>query len=374
MDKNLLNEQIEKLGIYELRSLARSMGVQSPTSKKREELISAIKGIQSGVIKPQFNNFGRPVKKLSNQNELLSNLIINGDKELEDKIKKEENDDSEYIVFQQNFDSDDNPLNYNLISFKGIVRKTEKGSYYALNNLKIGTKTYVLIDDMQVKKFNLIVGDLIEGSAYMHSSKSYAKLNNIQYINGEEKENNFYDLDCELIIPEKDLDETLKQGRCKINFVEGVDGSINYIAKKSKEYTQKGFNSIVLGLEISIETKLKLDKIENITEIVSLIEDEASFSYDKILDAINHSNSMFYHNKNVVLFVLDAMSLYRVLDAVYKSNSTFHDEQVKYLIRKLLGSAKSSKASSISNIVLFYDYQKNQYINEYNDLLTITKS
>lgn len=374
MDKNLLSEQIEKLGIYELRSLARSMGVQSPTSKKREELISAIKDIQSGTLKPQFNNFGRPVKKLSNQNELLSHLIINGDKELEDKIKKEENDDSEYIVFQQNFDSDDNPLNYNLITFKGIVRKTEKGSYYVLNNLKIGTKTYVLIDDAQVKKFNLIVGDLLEGSAYMHSSKAYAKLNNIQYINGEVKENNIYDLDCELIIPEKYLDETLKQGRCKIDFVDGVDGSINYIEKKSKEYGQKGFKSIVLGLEISIETKLKLDRIENITEIVSLIEDEASFSYDKILDAINHANSMFYHNKNVVLFVLDAMSLYRVLDAVYKSNSIFHDEQVKYLIRKLLGSAKSSKTSSISNIVLFYDYQKNQYVNEYNDLLTIIKS
>ena len=374
MDKNLLSEQIEKLGIYELRSLARSMGVQSPTSKKREELISAIKDIQSGTLKPQFNNFGRPVKKLSNQNELLSHLIINGDKELEDKIKKEENDDSEYIVFQQNFDSDDNPLNYNLITFKGIVRKTEKGSYYALNNLKIGTKTYVLIDDAQVKKFNLIVGDLLEGSAYMHSSKAYAKLNNIQYINGEVKENNIYDLDCELIIPEKYLDETLKQGRCKIDFVDGVDGSINYIEKKSKEYGQKGFKNIVLGLEISIETKLKLDRIENITEIVSLIEDEASFSYDKISDAINHANSMFYHNKNVVLFVLDAMSLYRVLDAVYKSNSIFHDEQVKYLIRKLLGSAKSSKTSSISNIVLFYDYQKNQYVNEYNDLLTIIKS
>ena len=374
MDKNLLIEQIEKLGIYELRSLARSMGVQSPTSKKREELISAIKDIQSGVLKPQFNNYGRPVKKLSSQDELLSKLIINGDKELEEKIKQQEDDDNEFIVFQQNFDSDDNPLNYNLISFKGIVRKTEKGSYYALNCLKLGVRTYVLIEESQIKKFNLIVGDLIEGSAYMHSSKAYAKLNNVQYINGEEKENNSYDLERELIIPNKDLDETLKQGRCKIDFVNGVDGSINYITTKSKEYALNNYKSIVLGLEISIETKLKLDRIENITEIVSLIEDEASFSYDKILDAINHANSMFYHNKNVVLFVLDAMSLYRVLDAVYKSNANSHNEQVKHTIRKLLGIAKSSNSASISNIVLFYDYQKNQYADECNDLLTITKS
>lgn len=374
MDKSGFCDQIEKLGIYELRSLARSMGVQSPTSKKREDLISAIKDIQSGKLKPKFNNYGRPVKKLSSQDELLSKLIINGDKELESKIKQQQEDDSDYIVFQQNFDKDDNPLNYNLIKIKGFVRKTEKGSYYALNCLKLSVKTYVIIEEAQVNKYNLIEGDLIEGSAYMHQSKGYAKLNNIQFINGEEKERNVYNFEQDLVIPQRVLDNSFLQGRCKIDVVDDLDNSIEYVKSKSKEFATKGCNCVVLGLEISIETKLKLDRIENITEIVSLIDDESYFSYEKIIDTMNHINSMFYHNKNVVLFVLDAMSLYRVLDSVFKSSPNLHAEQVKHTIRKLMGSAKASSTSSISNIFLFYDYQKNQYLNEFNDMLTITKS
>lgn len=375
MDKNLFDKQMEKLGIYELRSLARSVGVKSPTTKKREELLKLISDIMAGKTTPLYNNrFGRPVKNLSNQDELMSNLLIFGDKELEDKIKKVEIKDHYDLLFKQELSKEDEPLNYNLIEVKGIIRKTEKGSYYALNCLKISVKTYVLIEEKFINENNLIEGDLIEGTAYLSPNKNYAKLNLIQKINGEDKQKNVYDLEKEVIIPQKSLENNFLQGRCKVEVVKDLDASINYIKEKTKVYSLKNCVFVVLGLEISIETKLKLDQIENITEIVSLIEDKSYFSYEKILDTINHVNSLFYHNKNVVMFALDTMSLYRVLDVVFKSSNNIHDERVKYTIRKLLGCAKASQSSSISNIMLFYDYQKTNYLNEYNDLVTLCNS
>ena len=43
LDKNKKIElEVKKLGIFELRGLAREVGVSSPTTKKREELIDLI--------------------------------------------------------------------------------------------------------------------------------------------------------------------------------------------------------------------------------------------------------------------------------------------------------------------------------------------
>lgn len=57
----------EKLCIYELRKLAREIGVKSPTSLKRAQLLEKIKAIESGIEQPYIkkSNKGRPVKQLN---------------------------------------------------------------------------------------------------------------------------------------------------------------------------------------------------------------------------------------------------------------------------------------------------------------------
>lgn len=57
-------EQLKKYSIYQLRFLARHIGVRSPTTKKREELIEKILAIQNGEEQPYYapNNKGRPAK------------------------------------------------------------------------------------------------------------------------------------------------------------------------------------------------------------------------------------------------------------------------------------------------------------------------
>ena len=67
MENKINNDLLKKMGIYELRELARQVGVESPTTKKRAELCEQILKISSGEIKPSHSsvNKGRPPKSIS---------------------------------------------------------------------------------------------------------------------------------------------------------------------------------------------------------------------------------------------------------------------------------------------------------------------
>ncbi len=59
-------EELENLGIFELRTLGREMGAKSPTTANKADLIQTILDIQSGKIKPEENKTkrGRPPKTI----------------------------------------------------------------------------------------------------------------------------------------------------------------------------------------------------------------------------------------------------------------------------------------------------------------------
>ena len=70
--------EVKKLGIFELRGLAREVGVTSPTTKKREELIENIlerinKGRLDEVV---VTKKGRPFKKLTVVDNLLNSMTM----------------------------------------------------------------------------------------------------------------------------------------------------------------------------------------------------------------------------------------------------------------------------------------------------------
>ena len=58
--------EVKRLGIFELRALAREVGVQSPTTKKREELIvNILERINNGQLDDVVvTKKGRPYKRL----------------------------------------------------------------------------------------------------------------------------------------------------------------------------------------------------------------------------------------------------------------------------------------------------------------------
>lgn len=77
MDKNA--KSLEDLSIYELRDVARNVGVQSPSSKKKDTLIQEIKDIISGKQKPHVRttNKGRPARSIAQMSTIFDVMMPN---------------------------------------------------------------------------------------------------------------------------------------------------------------------------------------------------------------------------------------------------------------------------------------------------------
>ena len=76
---NNISEQelkVKELGVFELRGLAREVGIKSPTTKKRDELITLIlEKFKSGItLEQEGKRKGRPFKKLTSIDELVNSI------------------------------------------------------------------------------------------------------------------------------------------------------------------------------------------------------------------------------------------------------------------------------------------------------------
>lgn len=62
--KDFTNRELQLMDIHKLRDLARSVGVNSPTSKKKGDLVQDILDIVTGKVLPEYKNInrGRPAK------------------------------------------------------------------------------------------------------------------------------------------------------------------------------------------------------------------------------------------------------------------------------------------------------------------------
>ena len=90
-------EQLEKFSVYDLRKIARNIGVKSPTILKKRQIIDEIMQIQSGLKQPNIpSKRGRTVmkgednlinceKESANKKELIINALL---KEVRIKLEK----------------------------------------------------------------------------------------------------------------------------------------------------------------------------------------------------------------------------------------------------------------------------------------------
>ncbi len=77
MDNNLSVEKLNSLGIYELRTIARQIGVYSPTTLKKGEIIEKIQNIITGKEKPseKKSKQGRPAKGITKLNDIMDIFV-----------------------------------------------------------------------------------------------------------------------------------------------------------------------------------------------------------------------------------------------------------------------------------------------------------
>ena len=121
-------EAISNFGIYELRALARAVGIPSPTTKKRDFLVDAIMDAlnSNNVELVQKTTKGRPFKKLESMDSILSVIGDNTVKQFE--IPKTYSYD-DLVTFAQEipvfeYHSED------VIKKEGVLRQVKKTCYF----------------------------------------------------------------------------------------------------------------------------------------------------------------------------------------------------------------------------------------------------
>ena len=182
-------------------------------------------------------------------------------------------------------------------------------------------------------------------------------------------------MDRDFVLPQNVIDSNgLKLGQSTLSCTQNRDFSISFIQDKVKSLKIDNVKYVVLGLDISIETKLKLDKIPNLIQVISMNDEVASFSKETLLDSLNLVNSLYCHGYNVVLFVLNTLHIFDILDTAFNIKNKAHNESIEYLVKRTLSQCKASENSSITVYGLYYSDQIHDYENEIKTLEKIINS
>lgn len=163
------NRELQKMDIHELRVLARQVGVSSPTSKKKADLIDCIISIITGKTVPELKNInrGRPAKHI------ISEYNIESSSEYKSIFEIGEFQDDMFVASP----STDYSLNKRNTVVHGVVTKQPDGIY--LKKFKFADT----LDDA------LVSADMVEVYALKENDVvAYTKVNSsvtIHSINGK---------------------------------------------------------------------------------------------------------------------------------------------------------------------------------------------
>lgn len=240
MDEKTLNG----LSIFELRDLARKVGVFNPTVLKKRELISAICDIETGKAKPHVSKTkqGRPPKEIGGYDKLVEIFLPNDINELE---TKEEllygGEDDDRLLFHS--DPADNERHTATITYRGYLEELDTGSgTLRPRAIKESTtqREYVYVPSKFIAKYNLKGGDEILCRANLIREDRALIMISINEINGEKvkdystERRNFAEIPCSTTSQEINL-VFQNQSECNLKLMYG-DAIFTYADKESAYY------------------------------------------------------------------------------------------------------------------------------------------
>ena len=181
-----MEKDYEQMGIYDLRNYARAIGVHSPTTLKRAELISKINEIINGKEPdPKKTNKGRPPRHKANGEYILDFILpknlFNDSAEFRYKTIINEKDKSSL----RNILSESADLATENILFKGFY--TQQTADFGLACLKGYITKYakenaVILSELS-NKYSLKNGDYVVGVAKYVGEKNILLATEINYLN-----------------------------------------------------------------------------------------------------------------------------------------------------------------------------------------------
>lgn len=350
----------DRMGIYDLRNYARSLGVLSPTKLKRQQLIASINAILEGVEEPEKpkDMRGRPPKHKVDDMYMLDMFV-----------PKNMFDESQNLYQYKALEKNNFYKNYNTsllsqsddaqaldIAFDGyFVKKTEN---YGLI-LKQGFQTdyskenaVILKDDMEF--FDLRDGDFVEGTCKYIKDKNILLAKKISKINNADislvKNRPVYE-QIKAEYPSKMIDISLENrfidakiinktcpicfgSRVVINNKNAVD-YVEFFANLASSVEQNGINTFLISVD---------DFVEDIVEIGSYCENLNIIKYSSTISRENFFEKLdvFFKNacRRIELGQNVAVILYNV-DNLIENIKNYAMLKYKYEQEKALIYAKN---------------------------------
>ncbi len=322
-------EELNDIGIFELRSIARNVGVKSPTTKRHNDLVNAILRVQNGEDKVFSTNKGRPPKKMS----FVPSLSEYEKSEGQTSEFKYTNEQDDNLVFCAN--GGEKGINKEYVPCGGILRGAEDGRYI-YNHME--AIKYITVNNNFVKKYNLKVGDYVIGKAVETSFKT-GYLVDVLDVNFKDVTNE----DCEK----------------KANEIREINGMPKvYSEIKNDKQPLK----VVLELEAknSAVTNMRNDSIYFYSEELANVKK----SYNAALDSLYLVKNLCKDNKPFTLYLVDIDYIFITLNLHLRSLSQDGDKNfvdAGYFLKTLFSCVNNSE---FGNIVVYENrkYKRNEYL------------
>ena len=384
-EKVISPEILNTLGIYELRELARSIGVSSPTTKKREQLCTEILDISSGSVKVEAkqNKKGRPPKTITKITTMVKDYIPPEILKLQKPIERESY--SNILMLAQNpsiYGQINSNVNKQIFGYLDSIN----GHFY-LNNLKNNELfkfiTFYVPDEI-ISKYNLREGDKV--LAYGKISDNYdcgileevLKINDVDVSNWNSKRK-VYDISA-FDIPSVDtvvFGKNIKKGERPISYFQNDEDAILAIVKEIENLSRNNNldeKLVFVGIELAPEVIYYGRLNKNLEMFATTYYNNLDESYNAIINAINFCNSTLKDGKSVRMFIFDIMGLVTRLDQYFASQMASymgHNISGVQLVKKLVGMGKAiSKDLTITTHSVAFESQRNDefIVNEINKI------
>lgn len=185
--KYYTEEELNKMTVFQLREVARDIGVSSPTSKKKEEIIAQYRGIAQGEIQPTRSTRGRrPVNKpreLDGANATGEKKTISPEENQIKAVKRASERDNVQPAPAQEENAEE------LEEKHGVLDIHQDGyGFLRAENCEYGNKdTYV--SAKLIKTLGLRAGDKVVGRARRNAENKPPALVVVDEVNGNKPEN-----------------------------------------------------------------------------------------------------------------------------------------------------------------------------------------
>jgi len=362
-DEKNIEILINELGVFELRGVARQLGIPSPTTKKRDELISLIlESIKNGgTIKDSAQKRGRPYKKLN----VLDNIANKINNEV---VKIDFSNTKKVVNFEQeaSYSIDDDVC-------EGIIQKYN----FTIEMYDIRTGVLVKFDNTEHYDQLLTLGDKV---------KTTVNLINDVYQASKIISINDQDIDIyrptfvrkgEPIISDKKVPFATGEaveGRRNIYKLEMEIFETNYLQNLMKYCENNDYTLIILATNTSFENEIMFNKIPLANKFMASYGTKEKTSYHKILDALNYAENLVERGKKVVLFVADIIEIVKCLESYMQQEEIIdYSEATKLITQKLLKFARAYENGVSGTLIMCYNEIDcdNKFL--VNDIMKISK-